>query len=338
MDRPHFMGQPIGAFVTTPYVFCIGVANVDVIARVDTAFLLGRRVDKGTSTLMRTADLLEIISGMKDFLTIPGGCAANTACGVAREGIETHFTGMIHDDVYGKIFEDGFKPYGVNFHPAYHPEKNTSLCLTLVTQDKDRSFVYSPDAASWFLGEEHLLDHDSSRPLIVYTESNLFRMSAGTTRQNMLHAVVEKYQGPGTQIILNLIDTEIATHHRQVILDMMDRKVISFIICNRDELMALFSAATVDDAFQTAKASGQKFITTLGKDGAVIIDENRIDHIAGTGIALEDIVDTVGAGDQFSAGFVAGLARGKTLDEACLDGTKRAIDILGLAGARPKAA
>ena len=324
--------------MTAPYVLCIGVANVDVIARVDTAFLLTQRVDKGTSTLMRTADLLDVISRMKDFLTIPGGCAANTACGVAQHGIETHFVGMIHDDIYGKIFEDGFKPYGVRFHAAYHPEKNTSLCLTLVTQDKDRSFVYSPDAASWFLGEEHLPDRDPSRPLIVYTESNLFRMSAGTTRQNMLHAVVEKYHGPGTQIILNLIDTEIATHHRQAIIDMMNRKVISFIVCNRDELMALFSAATVDEAFQAAQASGQKFITTLGKDGAVIMDENRIDHIAGSGIALEDIVDTVGAGDQFSAGFVAGLAQGKTLDAACLDGTQKAIEILGLAGARPKAA
>ncbi len=324
--------------MTAPYVLCIGVANVDVIAHVDTAFLLRQRVDKGTSTLMRTADLLEVIGGMSDALTIPGGCAANTACGLALEGLETHFIGMIHDDSYGKIFADGFKPYGVRFQPAYHPEKNTSLCLTLVTQDKDRSFVFSPDAASWFLGEENLPDRDPSRPLIVYTESNLFRMSAGTTRQNMLHAVVEKYQGPDTQIILNLIDSEIATHHRQAITDMMNRKAISFIVCNREELMALFSAATIEDAFQAAQESGQKFITTLGKDGAIIIDENRADHIAGTGVALEDIVDTVGAGDQFSAGFIAGLSRGRTLDEACLDGTRKAIEILGLAGARPKAA
>jgi sugar/nucleoside kinase (ribokinase family) len=204
-----------------------------------------------------------------------------------------------------------------------------------VTQDKERSFVFSPSAASWGLSEDNLPARDESRPLIVYTESNLFRMTAGTTHQSMVHAVIEKYRGPDVQIILNLIDTEITSHHRKTILDMIANRSFAYIISNQDELMALFSVKTLDDALAAAQKSGQKFITTLGRDGAYIVDEHRADHIAGTGIAMEDIVDTVGAGDQFSAGFVAALAKGMDIDAACLNGTKHAIRILGLAGARP---
>lgn len=337
------MGQSINMVLSsqnTPplnaAVICIGVANVDIVAHVDTGFLMRHRVDKATSTLMRSEDLFSLIAELKNALTIPGGCAANTACGIATEGIDTQFAGMIHDDEYGRVFEDGFKPYGVTFSPGYHPEKHTALCLTLVTQDKERSFVFSPSAASWGLSEDNLPQRDPARPLIVYTESNLFRMTAGTTRQSMVHAVIEKYRGEDVQIILNLIDTEITSHHRRTILDMMAEKSFAYIISNQDELMALFSVKTLDEAFEAAKKSGQDFITTMGRDGAYIIKENRVQQISGKELAMEDVIDTVGAGDQFSAGFVAALAKGADVEAACVNGTQHAIRILGLAGARPQ--
>lgn len=322
-----------------PYVLCIGVANVDVIAHVDTGFLVRNRVDRGTSTLMRSADITRLIAEMDQVQIIPGGCAANTACGIALLGIETEFAGMIHNDEYGRIFRDAFPPYGVRFTPAEHPEKQTSLCLTLVTPDKDRSFVFSPDAASWFLSEDNLPERQENRPLIVYTETNLFRMTSGTTRQSMLHAVIEKYHTPDCRIILNLIDTEITIHHRHAVMELIRHRKLSLILSNGDELCALLSVPDRDEAVEKAqeisRETGQVFITTLGKDGAMMITADGVEQISGKGIALEDIIDTVGAGDQFSAGFIAGLAQGKTLREACLDGANKAVEILGMAGARP---
>lgn len=321
-----------------PDVLCIGVANVDVIAYVDTGFLLRHRVDKDTSTLMRSVDILTMIADLKDPLIIPGGCAANTACGIAAQGIHTSFSGMIHDDAYGTVFRDGFKQYGVDFIAGVHPEKHTALCLTLVTPDKDRSFVFSPDAASWFLSESNLPDRQPGKNLIVYTEANLFRMTAGTTRTSMLHAVLERYSAPDTQIILNLIDTEITIHHRQTLHTLINDRKLSLIISNHEELMALFSTKTIEDALTAAQSTGQIFVTTLGKEGAMIITPDGLEKIKSTGIPMEDVIDTVGAGDQFAAGLVAGLAMGQSMRDSCLNGTRRAAEILGVAGARPKAA
>lgn len=321
-----------------PKIFCIGVANIDVVAPVDTGFLLRNRVDKNTSTLMRSADIMDILKELKDPMVIPGGCAANTACGIATEGIDTTFIGMVHDDDYGRLFQKGFEKYGVHYTPVIHPEKHTAVCLTLVTPDKDRSFVFSPDAASWFLAESHLPERDQSAPLIVYTEANLFRMTAGTTKTSMLHAVLEKYRAPDSKIILNLIDTEITIHHRQAIHNLIRDRQIDIIISNQDELMALFSTVNEEDAAAAAASTGQTFITTLGRDGAYIINDGGILHVKSSPIPLEDIVDMVGAGDQFAAGLISALAKGKTLEHACLDGGIRAANILSVAGARPKAA
>lgn len=320
----------------TSSVLCIGVANVDVIAHVDTGFLVLHRIDKGTSTLMRAADILALAGDLKSPISIPGGCAANTACGVSLCGIETSFAGMIHDDFYGDIFRNGFVPYNVAFRGAINAEKSTSLCLTLVTPDKDRSFVFSPDAASWFLSESDLPDLEAGRSTIVYTEANLFRMTAGTTRQSMVHAVIDKYHGTDTKIMLNLIDTEITVHQRQVIFDLILQGKLACVISNIEELMALFSADSPEQAFQSAAALPQLFATTLGKDGAVLIREGHIERVEPVFVPHEDVQDLIGAGDQFAAGFIAGIAAGKSPLDAARQGTVKASEIILVPGARPK--
>ena len=316
-------------------VLCIGVANVDVIKHVDTGFLVRHRIDKGTTTLMRSADILSMIDDLQNPAFIPGGCAANTSCGVSALGIETIFTGMIHDDQSGQAFREGFTPYGVQFHAGFHPEKKTSLCATLVTPDKERSFVLSPDAASWYLGEANLPEHDPEKQLIVYTEANLFRMTSGTTLQSLVHAVIETYTGPNTRIILNLIDTDITIHQRQTIMALIQSKKLAYVMCNAEELMALFNSG-LETAIESAGKTGQIFITTLGKDGAVIIEHDNVTKIDAIFVPHEDIADLIGAGDQFAAGFVAGIAAGKSVLDACRQGALKASEILVVEGARPR--
>ncbi len=320
----------------TANVLCIGVANVDIIAYVDVPFLARHRVDKNTSTLMKIDDIRDMIAELKDGITVPGGCAANTACGTAAQGVATRFCGMTGADDYGAVFCDGFKPYGVAYDRVEHPDKHTALCLTLVTPDKDRSFVFSPDAASWFLSEHHL--PDSTPESIIYTEANLLRMTAGTDKTSMLHAVIDKYGAHGNRIVLNLIDTEITERHRQTLKTLIRDGCLSVIISNHEELMALFPADTLEESMHAARETGQIFLTTLGRDGVALITHDGIETIPGLNIPMEDVIDTVGAGDQFAAGVLAAMAQGDDLSAACAQGGQRASEILEMIGARPNPA
>lgn len=284
---------------------------------------------------MRAIDILSLIDTLDEPAFLPGGCAANTACGLGAMGVPTAFVGMTGDDGYARIFEDGLAPYNVVFHGSKHPERRTTLCLTLVTQDKERSFVFSPDAASWSLPEDALPDHHPGSRLIVYTEANLLRMTSGTQEQSMLHAVVKKYADPSIIRILNLIDTEITAHQRQTIHDLITHKKFDFIISNVDELKALFNVPDAEDALQSARLLSQNFVTTLGRDGAAVISGGDIVRIDPIFVAHEDIQDLIGAGDQFAAGFIAGIARGQPIVDACRLGALKASEILLVPGARP---
>jgi rfaE bifunctional protein kinase chain/domain len=59
-------------------------------------------------------------------------------------------------------------------------------------------------------------------------------------------------------------------------------------------------------------------VITLEKEGALMCQPGKISHIPGIPVAGE--IDTVGAGDSFSAGFVSALCTGAELDEAAYVG------------------
>ena len=51
---------------------------------------------------------------------------------------------------------------------------------------------------------------------------------------------------------------------------------------------------------------------------------------------MDAVVDTTGAGDLYAAGFLYGLASGRTLDAAGRLGSLAAAEVIGHLGARPQ--
>src|SRR5206468_10323650 len=86
-----------------------------------------------------------------------------------------------------------------------------------------------------------------------------------------------------------------------------------------DELEALVvrPLATIGDAAAAARellARGcQAVLVSLGPDGALFVDANGASHAEAP---IDDVVNTVGAGDALLAGFLAGGGKAGALGEA----------------------
>lgn len=76
-------------------------------------------------------------------------------------------------------------------------------------------------------------------------------------------------------------------------------------------------------------------IVTLGERGAVYCGADRLPVHAGADDTAVNVVDTVGAGDAFSAIFLLGSARGWPLDTTLSRANQFAAAICGIAGAVP---
>ena len=71
-------------------------------------------------------------------------------------------------------------------------------------------------------------------------------------------------------------------------------------------------------------------LATLGGNGSVAFDGERF---VTCGIVPVEVVDTMGAGDSYIAGFITGIARGLSLEESMRLGAETASETITYMGA-----
>jgi sugar/nucleoside kinase (ribokinase family) len=73
---------------------------------------------------------------------------------------------------------------------------------------------------------------------------------------------------------------------------------------------------------------------TRGASGSVVVTPEALHAVAAFPVA--NLVDTTGAGDQYAAGFMLGLARGRPLDVCARLGGLAAAEVISHYGPRPQ--
>ena len=319
-----------------PHITCIGVANVDVITNIDDSFLVAHNLPKGASAPVdahKVGYLLEI----SEHPTIrSGGSTANLACGLGLHGLSVDFIGKIGGDTYGAIFKKDFASYNVKFPLPADPDHQTSTCLTLVTVDRERSFVFSTGTAGWFLKPADLPTLPNDENQIVCIEANTTRMPTGySAEESVFTAALIKYGHSKIRMFVGLNDREIVSQARMQMRDALTCPNVT-VMGNLSELLALFDVHDMAIAFQKAQESGRDYIITNGEDGIYLIGPHMMDHVAVPEVPENEIIDTIGAGDQFAAGFIAAMVAGKSQQEAARAGIETAQKILKQVGGRPR--
>lgn len=318
------------------HITCIGVCNVDVITNVDDNFLSAHNLPKGASALVDAHKLGYLLEIAEHPTLRAGGSTANLACGLGLRGLAVDFIGKIGGDTYGAVFRNDFAQYNVQFPLSADHDRQTSTCLTLVTADKERSFVLSTGTAGWFLKPSDLPALPDNADQIVCVEANTTRMPTGySAEESVFTAALIKYGHSRIRMFVGLNDREIVNGARQQMQDALTCPNIT-IMGNLSELLALFDVHDMAIAFQMAQESGRDFVITNGVDGIYLIGPDRLDHVAVPELPKDQIIDTIGAGDQFAAGYIAAMVAGKSAQEAARAGTEAASDILKQIGGRPR--
>ena len=74
---------------------------------------------------------------------------------------------------------------------------------------------------------------------------------------------------------------------------------------------------------------------TRGAAGSVVFGRGGQDRVEVAACPVDRVVDTTGAGDQYAAGFLLGLARGLSLEDAGKLGSLAAAEVIAHWGPRP---
>src|SRR5215213_2873819 len=121
-------------------VLTIGNAMVDVIAEASDEFLAAEGLTKGSMRLIDAAEAERLYSHMGPAREVSGGCAGNTAAGIAALGGRAGFVGQVAPDQLGAFYRHDLTAAGVEFTTAAKDfGVPTARSMVLVTPDGHRT-------------------------------------------------------------------------------------------------------------------------------------------------------------------------------------------------------
>jgi sugar/nucleoside kinase (ribokinase family) len=251
--------------------------------------------------------------------------------GLASLGARGAFLGRVKRDRLGEAFAAGMAEIGVGYSTKMADGgPSTACCLIAVTPDGERSMNTYLGATREFSIAD-LDAHAITSAKILYIEGYLW--DAPLAKEASLRAI-EIAKHAGTKVAFTISDPFVAGRYRQDFLEMLRGQSFDILFANEEEAKSLFEVEDFNAVLQRVHDWGGIGALTRSEKGCVIARDGEIHVIDAAPVAR--VVDTTGAGDQFAAGFLYALTRGKPLDDCGRLGALAAAEVISHLGARPE--
>lgn len=264
-----------------------------------------------------------------------GGTAANTAVALAKLGMDTAFVGTIGQDQYGKFVKEDFASAGIDLtNLVIDPELNTVGVFAFIDHRGERYLWGWPRENQAFkeLDKEKISAdclegscwlHSSGMPL-VYDSSARASITELFKEANKL--------GIPTSFDLNLRvdDGMLDPEYEAAVLEII--QYTDYLLGSGTEEFAYLGKSkdwlTNAQAFVSDKRT---VVVRNGSQGSLAL---TVDATYSASAVPVEVVDTVGAGDVYNAGFIKGIVTGETLEESLKLGNAVAGYTVSKKGAR----
>ena len=249
------------------------------------------------------ADAFVVEDPGKEELTLrvlPGGGPANTATALARLGTPTRFLGRISADAFGSLFRRRLHASGVDLSGCVAALESSTLAVAAVGADGQASYSFhSEGAADWQWSAAELTLERLDGAVCLHTGSLAMVRAPGAEHVEALleaaapHATVSIDPNVRTA----LVDPDVYRKRMPRWCALADVVRLS-----DDDLAQIHPGEKIGQVCDTWHAAGVRLVVvTRGPgDTVVSVDGERAEVPA----PATRVVDTVGAGDSFTAGLL----------------------------------
>ncbi|MCS7253223.1 MAG: ribokinase [Armatimonadota bacterium] len=267
----------------------IGGANVDMVAAAP-------RLPKPGETVIGT-----------NFTIACGGKGANQAVAAARLGASVSFIGRVGDDMFGEMLERSLCEAGVDTtFLKRDSSSHTGVAQIYVAQGGENCIIVVLGAN----GRVSAQDVEGAEERIRCSDCLVLQLEVP---EEAVTKALEIANRCGVRVVFNSAP---AQDFALRLLSMCD-----VVTLNESEAMQMtgFAIGDLNDAMKAAIAlreMGTKAVVlTIGEQGAIIADENDVEHIPAFKV---NSIDATAAGDAFTAALAVKLCEGASLREAVL--------------------
>jgi fructokinase len=281
--------------------------------------------------------------GSEVFLPVPGGALFNTAVALGRLGEETRFLSGISTDIFGQKLIAYLEESGVGTDYCVRSPRPTTLAfVTLKNGNAQYSFV-DENTAGRMLETSDLPSLPTSIQAFHFGAISLIPEPCGATFEELMS---RHHQTSVISLDPNIRPGFVTdeTAYRDRLLRMIGMSDI--VKVSEEDLAWLDPNGNFESLSRAWIDAGVSIVTlTMGADGARSVTRSLDVTVPSKPVT---VVDTVGAGDTFNAGFLASLRKQgalrkrdltsideKTLRMALDSAARVAAIVVGRAGANP---
>ena len=240
-----------------------------------------------------------------DVINCPGGGPVNMAVYTIRNGGQASYIGLIGDDLNGKIMYDALKDKGVDVSHL-RVEKGKTAVTEVELINGERVFgVYDEGVLSGYKLLDEDIDFVCSHDIVIC---------------DLWGKVERQFKDLKRRGVLTAFDCADRPED--------DRAQTAMPYCD----YLFFSSDDKDDEvirkqLKDYQSKGPKLVVAMrGEEGSLCYDGEQY---YGYGIIECDVVDTLGAGDSYIAGFLGGIVDGLCIEECMKKGAQTASETIG---------
>ena len=276
----HFMG--------------VGSAVIDLLAQVDDAFIVEHIPGKKGGSISCDPETFDrVIQAIgSDLKTTLGGSAGNTVRTMARLGVQSIFTSLVGEDLYGRRYYEEMDEMGIS-GIVRDPDFSIIRILCLITPEGERTFLHSHKNIGWnftpTLEDFQTVKWVHFESYLLWQAPDFFEQSLALSRE------------AGVPVSLDLSNFLVVEQHREKLLEWLDTYV-DVVFGNEMEIQYLTNLSA-EEGCRKLQQICPVVVVTKGGDGCLVGCQGELTHIPAF---RANVVDTTAAGDYFTAGFLYG--------------------------------
>ncbi|MBI1862991.1 carbohydrate kinase family protein [Candidatus Microgenomates bacterium] len=256
-----------------------------------------------------------------------GGGGANVAIGCRKHGLRTAVVGMIGNNVFRKSILERFQKSKVSTKYTLFNQTDTSVSIILLSPSGERSIIVHSSPRRHTTAEKHIL-----RVVKQVRAVYMGHMPDGALQYRLL--AMERLSKAGTFIVVNLGKRECVLPKPQIEAVLEHANML---ILNADEFSLLVGKPVKKIDLTT---SVFKHLPIMKNKLLVITDASRGSYTYHAdrvyfqkALSPKKIVDTTGAGDAYTAGYIASYLKHEDIQRAMKTGSQYAAHTIGHIGA-----
>jgi sugar/nucleoside kinase (ribokinase family) len=239
-----------------------------------------------------------------------GGDAINEATVMSRLGHKIGLMSLIGDDAVGHFILEHCRSHGIDtLGMKIRKDVDTSINVGLVTPDGERTFVTNRNGSLWKMNIDDInLDFITRGKILSF--ASIFNNPL--LNNDAMVKIFKKAKAAGMIICADMIKPRLGETFDDVAEAL---SYVDYFFPNNDEARIMTGEQEIPKVADKILSYGVgHVIIKIGKQGVYIKTQDGTEMIvpAMKGITA---IDTIGAGDNFASGFIAGLLEGKNLKE-----------------------